>query len=198
MEKQVIGVMGTIASGKGTVANYLVEKYGFKKIIMGNLVRALARRLKIKPTRENLHNLQAKYRKKDAAYFIKKAITRINSSKHKKWVVDGLRNPDDAKVLKETFDAKIILVDAPVKLRWERARKRRRGKEAKESLKEFIKTEIEENKIFHFNITKRYADFKIINNADKKKLYRDIEMILKKIKNKQIKKQESQEFFGFG
>jgi len=179
--KQVIGVMGTIASGKGTVAKYL-EKRGFKKIIMGNLVRAIARNLGIKPTRENLHNLQAKYRKKDASYFIKRVIARINASRHKKWVVDGLRNPDDARVLKRAFNAKLILVDAPTKLRWARARKRRRGKEAQESLKEFMKTEAKENKIFRFNITKRYADFRLVNDADKKKIWKETERILKRIK----------------
>ena len=180
-KKIVIGIIGTIASGKGTIAKYLVKKHGFKHIVMGNLVRAIARKKGIKPTRENLHNLQAKYRAKDPAYFIKKAIAKINMQKHQKWVVDGLRNPEDARELKKVFDAKIIFVDAPVKLRWERARKRRRGKEAKESLKDFIKIEKQENKIFHFDITKKYADFKIINAGSKKQIYSKIEKILKKI-----------------
>jgi dephospho-CoA kinase len=180
-DKIVIGIMGTIASGKGTIARYLAEKHGFKHVVMGDLVRAIARKQGIKPTRENLHNLQARYRAKDPAYFIKKVIARILKEKQKKWVVDGLRNPEDARELKKAFDAKLILVDAPVELRWKRARERKRGEEAKESLKDFIKTEQQENKIFRFNITKRYADFKIINAGSKKQVFSATEKVLKKI-----------------
>lgn len=179
-EKLVIGLMGTIASGKGTVAEYLVEKHGFKHIVMGNLVRTIARKLRIKPTRENLHNLQAKYRAKDPAYFIKKVIEKISSSKHKKWVVDGLRNPEDAKILKQTFNAFLVFVDAPPILRWERARKRKRGKEAKESFKEFMKIEKDENKIFNFDVTKKYANVTLMNDSTKEKICRETEEILKK------------------
>jgi len=48
-------------------------------------------------------------------------------------------------------------------------------------LKDFIKIEKQENKIFHFDITKKYADFKIINAGSKKQIYSKIEKILKKI-----------------
>jgi len=175
--KKVIGVLGTIGSGKGTIADFL-KNYGYKKINMGNLVRAEARKRKIKSTRENLHNLQLRLRKNNPYYFINKVIEKINKSKYDKWVVDGLRNPEDAKMLKKVFNAKIIFVDAPVELRWERIRKRRRGKEAKISLKDFIRVEKEENKIFKFNITKRYADIKIINDSTKEELYEKIKKIL--------------------
>ncbi|MEM1535399.1 MAG: AAA family ATPase [Candidatus Pacearchaeota archaeon] len=185
--KLVIGIIGTIASGKGTVTSYLVKKHKFKRIVMGNLVRAIARSEGIAPTRENLHNLQARYRAKDPGYFIKKAIAKIKASKHNKWVVDGLRNPEDAHLLKKAFNAKIIFVDAPIALRWERARKRRRGKEKEISLDEFKKIENEENKIFHFNITKRYADFKLMNNTTKEDLWKNTEKILKKLKHQSIR-----------
>lgn len=182
IEKAVLGLIGTIASGKGTVARYLVEKYGFKRIIMGNLVRALARKLKLKPTRENLHNLQAKYRARYPHYFINKVIEKIKSSKWERWVVDGIRHPDQAELLKKTFNAKLIFIDAPVVLRWKRAKKRHRQKEAKENLKEFIKVEKKEEKVFNFNKTKKFADFKVINNKDKKELFKKIEKILRLIK----------------
>jgi len=182
-QKVVIGLMGTIASGKGTVADFLVKRYGFKRIIMGNLVRAEARKLKLKPTRENLHNLQARIRAKKPHYFINKVIERIRKSKWQRWVVDGLRNPDQAALLKKTFNAKIIFIDAPVEIRWKRAKKRGRSYEARESLKEFIEREKEENKIFNFHITKRYADFKLINCKGKRDLYEKIKKIIRKILN---------------
>jgi dephospho-CoA kinase len=176
--KKVIGILGTIGSGKGTIANFL-KNFGYKKINMGNLVRAEARKRKIKPTRENLQNLQLKLRKNNPYYFIDKVIAKIEKSKQERWVVDGLRNPEDVKKLKKIFKAKIIFVDAPVKLRWERVKKRRRGEEAKISLKKFIEIEKKENKMFKFNLTKKYADFKIVNDSTKEELYRKVMRIIK-------------------
>ena len=176
--KKVVGIVGTIGSGKGTIANFL-KRYGYGWINMGNLVRAEAKKRKIKITRKNLHNLQLRLRKNNPYYFIDKVVEKIKKSKKEKWVVDGLRNPEDAKRLKEVFRALIIFVDAPIEIRWKRIRKRGRGKERKISLEDFIKIEKEENRIFRFDITKRYADVKIINDSTKEELYRKVKNIIK-------------------
>ena len=54
-DKKVLGLIGPVGSGKGIVSNYLIKKYGFKRIMMGNLVRAVAKKEKIPITRKNLH-----------------------------------------------------------------------------------------------------------------------------------------------
>ncbi|MEM2707696.1 MAG: nucleoside monophosphate kinase [Candidatus Pacearchaeota archaeon] len=178
MKKLVIGIIGTIGSGKGTLAKFLVDNYNFRSIVMGNLVRAEARKRKIKATRETLHNLQAKLRKKNKYYFINKVIDKIEKSKYGRWVVDGLRNPEDALMLKKKFNAKIIFVDAPIILRWKRTIKRGRSYEKNLSFEEFLKKEKEEKKIFRFNITKKYADYKIFNDKSKREFYKKIKKII--------------------
>lgn len=173
-KKVVIGVMGSIASGKGIVARFLKKNYGFNVINMGNLIRIEAKKRKIPINRENLHNLQAELRKEKPHYFIKKVIEKINKSRKRKWVVDGVRNPDQAELLKKKFNALLIYIDAPQKLRWERARKRHRKEEAKESFMDFVRKEREENKIFKFNKTKSYADYIIINDKTKRELHKKL------------------------
>lgn len=173
--------MGTIGSGKSIITNFLVKNYKFKSIIMGNLVRAEARKRGIIANRENLHNLQAKLRKKNKYYFINKVIDKINKSKQDRWVIDGLRNPEDAILIKKKFNAKIIFVDAPPILRWKRIIKRGRSYEKNITFKDFLKKEKKEDKIFNFNITKKYADYKIINDSTKKELYKKIKEIINSI-----------------
>ena len=51
---KVIGLMGTIGAGKGTVADYLMGRYGFKSITMGDLVREEAEKVGLEKNRENL------------------------------------------------------------------------------------------------------------------------------------------------
>ena len=45
MKKRLfIGVTGTIASGKGTIADYIEKKYGLKQITMSNFLRHIDRK----------------------------------------------------------------------------------------------------------------------------------------------------------
>ena len=54
MVTRVIGVVGKIGSGKDEVLKYLKAKYGIPYLSTGDLVRDLAAKDGVKPTRENL------------------------------------------------------------------------------------------------------------------------------------------------
>ena len=50
--KVVIGLTGTIGSGKDIIAKYLVDKHGFQMVGMGDTVREEADRQGLEKTRE--------------------------------------------------------------------------------------------------------------------------------------------------
>ncbi len=126
LERITIGFIGSIGSGKGVAAKYLVKRYSFYRIVMGNLVRALARRKGIKISRKNLQNLAKRYRKKYGEdYFINLAVAKAKKS-NKNIVIDGIRTLADAQVAKKELNAKIVLIDAKPEIRFEREKKRRR------------------------------------------------------------------------
>ena len=103
--KQIlIGLIGTIGSGKTTASDYIVKKHKFKRIIMGNLVRVVTRKKGLEVTRKNMLNVQKYYRTKYGKnYFIDRAL-----KKAKDWqraLIDGVRVPADAKGIKRCMEA---------------------------------------------------------------------------------------------
>jgi len=178
-EKKIfIGLMGTIGSGKTTASNYIVKKFKFKRVIMGNLVRAITRKEGLGINRKNLLLIQKKYRTKYGQdYFIKLAIKKLENAK--KGLIDGVRVPMDAIEAKKV-GAKIIFINASPKLRFKRMKKRRRESFSK-TFEEFKKEEKMEFKLLDFKKTLRYMDYKILNNGNKKELFKKIDILLKRL-----------------
>ena len=181
MKKRNLGVLGPVGSGKGIAAKYIARKYGYNILVMGNIVRALAKREKIKPTRDNLEHLQAKYAKKyHTDYIMKLALEKAMKSK-KPVIIDGIRKPIQAKLARQKLKAKLILVDASPEIRFERMKKRRR-KGFSKTLKDFIRVEKNEQKFFNLKRTFSMADFRVDNSNGKKYLLKQLDQIMKKLK----------------
>ena len=179
MKKRILlGLMGTIGSGKTTISNYLVKK-GFFRVIMGDLVREKVRQEDIELTRESLQAAQKKYRKLYGEdFFMKEAIKILNKSGRKRLLIDGIRLPIDAKEAKKA-GARLILIDASPKIRFERLKARGREDDPKTFL-EFMKQERAEWRIFKFERTLKYVDFKIDNSNNLEKFYKNVNKLLEK------------------
>ncbi|PIU76025.1 hypothetical protein COS75_01235 [Candidatus Pacearchaeota archaeon CG06_land_8_20_14_3_00_35_12] len=177
----MIGLLGTIGSGKTAAGDYLEAKRGFYRVIMGNLVREVARKEGLEITRENLQKIQKKYRDKyGQEYFIKLTIKKLKESGKKNLLIDGIRTPTDARVAKENW-AVLILIDAKPSLRYERIVSRGREGEEKTTLADFKEDEAREWKLLNFKETLKYADYKLLNNGNIKQLYSKIDKALEKI-----------------
>ena len=176
---KLLGILGPIGSGKGTAADYLTDKYGYAHITMGNILREFARKNHIKPTRIHLQKLQEKYRKKFGDdFFIKIAIEKAKN--FDRTVIDGIRNPIDAKRVSEN-KGKLILVDADPKVRFERMKKRRRAGFSK-TFEQFKKEEANEWKYHNFRKTMTYVSYKVDNSDGKAYLFRQLDKLMKKLK----------------
>jgi len=178
---KVVCVLGLIGSGKDEVANYLERKYGYKKIVMGDIIREFAKKDGLDITRENLQMIQKKYRDKfGVLFFAKEVIKIIEKNEWRKIVIVGSRRPEETKFFKDFFGNNIILilVEAESKIRFERLLKRNREGDPK-TFEEFIQQEKNEMKLFNFDETFKYADYKIDNNGDFNKLHAQIDEILK-------------------
>jgi dephospho-CoA kinase len=174
----IIGVIGSIGSGKDLVSRYLKKKYDFGIVHMGNIVRELTEKEKLPLTRENLRETQEKYhRKYGDDYVINIAMKK--AKKYKNANITGIRTPTQARIPKQK-GAKIILIEAKAKIRFQRAKKRRRTGFCK-TLAGFKHQESEETKFFDLKKTYSYADFKVNNNGTKKQLFLQIDNIMKKL-----------------
>jgi len=180
----IIGLTGTNASGKTTVVTYLISK-DYEHHSLSDIIRDELRKSDLPETRENLimkgNELREKYGASVLADRIKSRI------KGKNVVIDSIRNPLEIQSLRQLDDFFLIAVDAPVELRYERAKSRNRIENA-DNLQDFIEIENKEKSEIQINqnITAcmQQAEFKLFNDGDTDKLYTKIEEILKELKNR--------------
>lgn len=181
--KKIIGIAGTIGSGKDVVSHYLAQKYGYVGIIMGDLVRDLANELKLEPTRENLLKLQKRYVEQfGKEYWGRKVVEKIGRLKAEKIVVNGIRRVEDIKVLRQAFPNDrivLLLVDANPRLRFERLIKRGREGDPK-NFDEFLLQELAERETFDLEELEKIADHKIANDGSLAELYAKVDEFLRR------------------
>ena len=138
MKRQVIGLVGTPASGKGVIAEYLKD-IGFVVYSLSDILRNRLKAEGIKPTRDNMialgNELRTKYGNDYLAATLKKTIDKTDD---KCIVIDSIRNPGEAQFLKENLGAAIVTVTAPQKRSFEFMKKRNRQGDPK-TWEEFTK-----------------------------------------------------------
>jgi len=178
----IIGVSGTIGSGKDTVANFFVKNCKFKKVTMSDFLRRIERNRKTKPTRDNLRKLQNEIRKKyGEEILMDMLLTEIVERNFKNVVIAGLRTSMDLKLTKQKLKAKIIFADAKPDVRFTRLRKRGRQGDPK-NFNEFLHQDSLEMATFKLNRAKKIADFRVDNSKDPKTTEKQLKKIAKRLK----------------
>ncbi len=177
----VIGLIGTIGSGKGTAASYLKKAYRFHVIGMGNIVREIAEKEKVEVTRESLGEVQDEYRKKFGSDYIARiAANKAKTGKWKRVVLDGVRTPDDAETAKKELHARFIMIDAPPEVRFKRMRERGRHGDAR-TWQEFWKAEKREWRKFNLHKTFSYARHRINNARSIEDLHKKMDKVMNRL-----------------
>ena len=126
---RIIGITGTLVSGKGTLAKYFTGK-GFELFSFGNEVRKYIE--EDLPTRgPNNREMQQKWGNaarnlNKISFWEDRLIPQIKDGKN--YVVDGFRYPDQIDTFRRVFDGnfRLVAVDAPVEKRFSYCLKRNR------------------------------------------------------------------------
>lgn len=134
----VIGLSGRIGSGKGTVSEYLQEKYGAKDLVFSDILKDILNRLDIPVTRYSLQQLGRSLRDGLGADVLVKAMKGdIAKSKAKVLLIDGVRYLNEARLVKSFPKYTLIFIDAPLEVRYNRVVKRGTRGEASMSFSDF-------------------------------------------------------------
>ena len=176
-EARLIGLTGTNGAGKGEVAAYFGKK-GYAYFSLSDLIREELIKKGEEVTRSNLIKMGNELREK-GGYDI---LARLVMKKVKdKAVIDSIRNPKEVEYLRKQKSFVLLAVDAPVDLRYERAKKRGRVESAS-TLQEFIKKEAEEitnlEKGQQLQNCMKMADFLVINDGSLEDLHQKLEELL--------------------
>ncbi len=178
----IIGLTGTNASGKSSIAGYLARR-GFGRYSLSDELRALLKGRRVAATRENLIRAGNYYRKRYGRGYLAALVRRKLRGKNS--VVDSIRNLGEVAELRKMKNFFLVAVDAPVRTRFSRARKRMSARDQR-TFAEFVAREREElygrGSGQQIMACMKKADFKIDAGGGYEELYKKIGGILARLK----------------
>ena len=136
---EVIGLSGTLASGKDTVSHYLVESLGYTHVSTSDIVREIAMEEEGSVERPVLYEVAKRHRYAEGAGF----LVMRGLEKPKPLVISGLRTIGEAKAIKAAGGT-LLFIDAPIEVRYERMKTRSRDSEIALTLDQFRDNEQKE------------------------------------------------------
>ena len=177
MEKMVIGLVGTIGSGKDTAGDYIAAKLGIPVFQISAPLKQICADTGVEPTRENLISLGTELAKEHGDGYLAEYITeRMKDSA----VITGVRQLGQIAFLKSSSKLKLISIDANPEIRFNRTKNNDKLGEA-DNLNEFLAREQAENsppntqRLFD---CMKLADFHITNEGTIEELYSAVDEIL--------------------
>jgi len=181
----LIGLVGRMGSGKGTVAEILKEQ-GFSSAIISDFIIKEMKERGIAIILENIQDVGDEARKKyGGGEWVKRILKEMDLDKN--YIFDGVRNPGEVEELRKTGKFFLIYVDCMQHIRWPRVKDS--GKEKNPKIwEEFLIAEKRDSGLnqpeYGQQVDKciQKADFVITNNYALENLKRQVLDILNKIK----------------
>lgn len=141
--KIIFGFVGDLASGKGTAAKYLQEKYGATTYRFSTMLRDILDRVYVPKSRENLQQLSTFLRESYGQDVMSRVIAEdVARDNNTLVIVEGIRRPSDIEYLKKLEGFHLVYLTGEPRIRWERlvARKENPG-DSEKTFEEFLKDE---------------------------------------------------------
>ncbi|VVB67310.1 AAA domain protein [Candidatus Norongarragalina meridionalis] len=186
MARFVVGFAGSIASGKGEAVAQAAKLLKAKTYSLSDELRANLRKKRKPVTRKALRALGNELRRKYGTGVLAEAVAKKAAAVRGAVIVDSIRCVGEAQALRKAFGKKFVLVfvDAPLRVRFNRAKKRGREGEAS-SFTEFKRVDAKEmadaEKWGHsLRKVKKMADVVLKNDASLSILYSRIRLLLTK------------------
>ena len=178
----IIGITGTLGSGKGTVTDYLVSK-GFKHLSVTQYMKGVAQSRGIAPDRMTYHNIANEYRAKSPSALIEATLAE-ESLEGQNIVIESLHTEPEVRFV-QSKGGVVFAVDAPINIRYERISKRGSEKD-RVSFEEFTRheeLELNADNPNENNLRKAgaAADYQITNGGTLEDLHEQVDDVLAKI-----------------
>lgn len=185
MDKIILGLVGEIASGKGTTAKYLQDKYNGKTHRFSTMLRDVAHRMHLEESRENLQKLSTAFRQYFGDDILAKTIYHdVSEDAEALVVIDGIRRYPDIERLSTLPEFKLVYIETSAENRYKRIVER--GENIDDKNKTFEEFQKDHNYETEKDIVglKTKAHFIITNDSSFDDLYLQIDKIINELKNK--------------
>jgi len=183
-DKIVIGFVGLLASGKGTSAKYLEEKYSAGTYRFSTMLRDLCDRIYIDKSRDNLIKMSEIIRETFGENTMARVMARDASEADNNIViVDGIRRMADIEYLSRLPNFVLAEIFAEPKTRYERLIKR--GENPDDNTKTYEQFLEDHKRSTEMSIPEvaSHATEKIDNNGDLENLYSQLDDLINKYSN---------------
>ena len=120
----VIGITGTAGSGKGTVAQYLVDRYGFKHFSVRDFLIEEIKRRGMEINRDSMINTANELRNRYGAEYIVMELYKKAEKDNCSCIIESIRTVGEVEALKDKGNFILWGIDSPLDIRYERIKKR--------------------------------------------------------------------------
>jgi dephospho-CoA kinase len=191
--KLFIGLVGSLASGKGVVADYFIKNYGFVSFSLSFIVHDELKKRGISAfTRKTLQDIGDELRAREGDGALAKRATQLLAKEGStRVIIEGIRNPGEIEYLRKLPNFVLIAVDATRAIRFKRLVDRAKPWDPKDwdsfLIVDSRDHEDEGNKSGQ-QVKKcmNMADYFLENNKDLAHLYRSIQEVVRKIGGKSL------------
>lgn len=182
MKKIILGLTGKIACGKGTFADYLIEKYRAKKFGFSDPLKETLSIYDIELTRHNLQMLSTLLRQNFSEDILAKALMkRATAAKENIVIIDGVRRLTDIENFRSLDNFFLVYIDTDEKIRYERYIRRNQSPgDEKMSYEDFRKKDNAESEN-QIEGLKKFTKYIITNNGSVEELLQKTDEIIKKL-----------------
>ncbi len=178
--KKILGITGEMASGKGTVADYLINKKDGVGYRFSSILRDLGKRLYLDETRENLQKMSTAVRESFGQDILCKVIYKdVEKDQSELIVIDGVRREQDVQEFSKLKEFKLVYIETDLKKRFERIKQRAENSDDRNKTFEEFQADHQREAEQEIKKLKNQADFIIDNNGSFEDLYQQINNILK-------------------
>jgi len=180
MKKIIIGLVGEIASGKGTIVEYLAKKHGASTHRFSTILRDILDRLHIQHSRDSLQQASLMLRSTYGENILAKVMLGdTQNDKNEIIVIDGIRRAGDIEFLKEDPNFKMVFVDVSLEKRYERIIGREENADDKNKTFQEFKIDAQKEAELTIRGLREQANVILDNNGTVEELEKQIEELLK-------------------
>lgn len=195
----IIGITGTIGSGKGTIVDYLVEKYNFTHYSVREFIAREVNKRGLEVNRDTLALVANDLRANNSPSYIVDCLFEEAMKSGCNCVIESVRTPGEVASLRKKGKFILFAVDADIRKRYERITLRKSETDSV-TFEKFVADEERElttddpNKQ---NLRKciEMADYRIVNDENIDSLYENIKIVMDEIKEKEYKRPSWDEYF---
>ena len=182
---KIFGITGTLGAGKGTIVDYLVNRYNYTHYSVRAFITEEIVRRGLPVNRDSMVLVANDLRAKESPSYIIDQLVLKAKANNENCIIESIRTPGEVDSLRTNEGFRLLAVDADPEIRYSRISSRKSSTD-NVSFSEFVANEQREmvsgdpnKQNLHRCI--EMSDFHLINNGSVEELFGQIEKILLEI-----------------